>query len=134
MTDSQPFLEAMRAAAGGAEQLQNAATSLADPAQAMLTFAAAEVISRLAHGSAPDVVAGTAQALGQAAQGQLSPEHAASLAQHVEALGKAATLPDALQSGAGLMGVLAAALPGEVGQVASTIGTHLTNGAGALGA
>jgi hypothetical protein len=134
VTDSQPFLDAMKAAAGGAEQLQHAATSLADPGQAMVAFAASEVIDRLAHGNAPDVVAGTAQALGATAQGQLSDQHLAELTQHIEAMAKAGTLPEALHSGAGLMSVLSAALPGEVGQLASLIGSHLTSGAGALGA
>jgi hypothetical protein len=134
VTDSQPFLDAMRAAAAKAEQLQGAATSLDDPGHAMVAMAASEVVNRLAHGNPPDVVAGTAQVLGQAAQGQLSPEHLSQLAQQIEALGKAGTLPDALRSGAGLMNVISAALPGEVGQLASQIGTHLTTGAGALGA
>jgi hypothetical protein len=128
VTESAPFRDALAAAASGAEELQNAAVALDDPAAAMAAFATAELVSRVTQGSSPEVVRGTAAAVHEAVGDQVP----AARFQRVEEAAASASLPDLLAALAGLLASIGELFPGPVGDAAHGTARSLAEASEAL--
>jgi hypothetical protein len=118
----------MSAVATGAEELEGAAVMLDDPGAAMVAFAAAELVARVAQGSPPDVVRDTAAAIRPALGDQVPAERF----QRIDEAAADASLPDLLAALAGLLASVGELSPGPVGQAAHATARALADASAAL--